>query len=194
MRHLFNPVITNTFPDRQSGFPTGISFVPCSGGSRFPPSQEGLGLWMTRFLPSAETAAIHQLQSCALRRVFWDASFLSCIFAFFGLGLCITHQSMQCTPRQQQWVVCVADTVLSLPAIQNCLLAYHHTDNLFKPQRREKHSSFARNGGRMGEPESRRFVEGCVSEENAFYVQCTETVASSTPSQERTIKSVILHH
>ena len=46
----------------------------------------------------------------------------------------------------------------------------------------------------MGEPESRRFVEGCVSEENAFYVQCTETVASSTPSQERTIKSVILHH
>lgn len=46
----------------------------------------------------------------------------------------------------------------------------------------------------MGGPESRRFVEGCVSEENAFYVQCTETVASSTPSQERTIKSVILHH
>lgn len=149
---------------------------------------------MTRFLPSAETAAIHQLQSCALRRVFWDASFLSCIFAFFGLGLWIMHQSMQFTPYQQQWVVCVADTVLSLPAIRNCLLAYHHTSNLFKPQRREKHSSFARNGGRMGEPESRRFVEGCVSEENAFYVQCTETVASSTPSQERTIKSVILHH
>ena len=120
---------------------------------------------MTRFLPSAETAAIHQLQSCALRRVFWDASFLSCIFAFFGLGLCITHQSMQCTPRQQQWVVCVADTVLSLPAIRNCLLAYHHTSNLFKQQIREKHSSFARNGGRMGGPESRRFVEGYVNEE-----------------------------
>ena len=60
VRHLFSPVITNTFPAKQSGFPSGISFVPCSGGSLFPPNQSGLGLWMIRFLPPAEMAAMNE--------------------------------------------------------------------------------------------------------------------------------------